>query len=242
MRAPVGVRVADAFVSGPTLSGVEKFLLKRGWSVQDRSDPRSGAVESIATDPASGESVLYPHPAYHYDGQDRDADMRRMVAEAAPVLGMDPDLLALQAANVLLLPHPGFTCRSCGHCCTRFRDAYQGRVTVEEVAAWERLGLTRITRFVQRVERRGYALYQAWVHPKTGEYLARCPWLARTRDGRALCRIHPVRPYKCRSFPLFAEQAERIGCKGFEPLPVNPAPGMLPDRDAHTRDQEPECC
>jgi Fe-S-cluster containining protein len=185
----------------------------------------------VATSPENGESLVYPHPAYHFHDQDRAADTRGAIADAAAVLRQDPALVALQAANVLLLPHPGFSCRECGKCCTMFRDAWQGHVSVEEVEAWQRLGLTRILRFVARVERPDYTLYKAWVHPVTGKWLTRCPWLGRYREGRALCRIHAVRPFKCRSFPLSHEQTERIGCQGFAPLPANPAVSHpAPDR------------
>lgn len=230
MDAPLH-STTNLLLESPCLSILEKYLLRKGWRVENFTAPHDGRYMTRALPPFAEGWISYPHPAYHYHGQDRTAELRDTLNDLARVLarqgrGSTPASLSLEIIAAVTAPFPDFLCRQCGLCCDRMADAYQGRVSVEEVRAWERLGLKRILRFVRRVERPEYTLYKAWVHPLTGRYLPRCPWLARPRDGRRLCRIHAYRPFKCRSFPLQREQAERVACPG-----VRPRMEPVPDTD-----------
>ncbi len=204
----------NPFIEKPTLSAMEKYLLRRGWTLRDASEPFTGRVITVAEHLGRGVRVAYPHPAYHYHGQKREQDLHQALEELAAIEHSTVEALSLAITSIFALPRGDFACKQCGVCCECFRDAYQGRVTYEEVVAWETLGLRRILRFIQVVERRDYRLYKAWVHPRTDEYMMRCPWLSSDRNGKRLCRIHAYRPLKCRSFPLSAAQAERANCPG----------------------------
>ena len=88
--------------------------------------------------------------------------------------------------------HPEFHCRQCGACC-RIRDGIV-RVSDEEIARIAAfLGMTE-QEFIDREteiapDRRGLILKSL----SDGA----CAWL--TDDN--CCRIHPVKPDKCRTFP-----------------------------------------
>lgn len=204
----------NPFVDRPTLSSLEKYLLRRGWTVSDLSEPFTGRVITVAERPNDCARLAYPSFAYHYHGQDREQELRQTLVDLGRIENTPTEALALAITSIFAMTPLGFACRQCGDCCERFRDAFQGRVSFEEVETWQRLGLRNILRFVQVLERPGYRLYKAWVHPRSGEFLNRCPWLARERNGRRLCRIHAYRPLKCRCFPLSEAQAERANCPG----------------------------
>ena len=54
--------------------------------------------------------------------------------------------------------------------------------------------------------------------PASGEYLARCPWLAMSVDGRKFtCEIYDDRPEECRHYPVDIAQMVRDGCEMLEP-------------------------
>ncbi len=204
----------NPFADKPTLSTLEKYLLRQGWTVRDLCEPFTGRVITVAERQEDGARLAYQNHAYHYHGQDREQELRRALADLGRIKNTPPEALALEITSTFAMPPLGYNCIQCGDCCERFRDAFQGRVSCEEVEAWQRLGLRNVLRFVQVLERPGYRLYKAWVHPRNGEYLNRCPWLARERNGKRLCRIHAYRPLKCRSFPLGRAQAERAHCPG----------------------------
>lgn len=208
---------------GLTLSLAEKYLLKHGWRVRDVYDQDARVFFTLAEreDRAPDAPVLrYPKPTYYYANLDAgpylDALLDRLAAfEAAPRAEIEARVRA-----VMDEPLPGFDCRVCGHCCRHLRDAHQGRVSAEEVAVWRAMGQDKLLRFVKEEQGQGYTYFTAWVHPTTGKHFRKCPWLYKV-DGapRYVCRIHEVKPLKCRAFPLWREQAERAGCPSFEPAP-----------------------
>lgn len=198
-----------------SLSALEKYLLRRGFTLSDGFDAGSRRVVTRAIDPEGRPALNYVHPGYDYHGLDRAAELSRAMAAAGLALGLDPAAMtAAVAAGLSTLPE-GFACRQCGRCCACVRDAFQGRVSREEVDWWRQLGRTDVLRLIARQERPDYVLYAAWVNPKTGEHFKRCPWLV-SDGGHKRCRIHEVRPLKCRSFPLSREHAERLHCKAYE--------------------------
>jgi Fe-S-cluster containining protein len=209
------------------VSAVEKVLLKRGFVVADWFDNTAGAQMTRAADPFTRFAVHYVKPAYWYPAHDRAEELDRVLFRLAAHWGMRPEQAAETVRRELATPPEEFSCVRCGDCCSRFGDAYRGRVTVEEVDWWRELELDWLLRFVRQEKRLGYSFFRAWVHPKTGEYLNRCPWLRPARGNQpAGCRIHPVRPLKCRAFPLNLEHAQRAGCPGAgagaRPRPIAP--------------------
>ena len=62
----------------------------------------------------------------------------------------------------------------------------------------------------------GQFVYDIWISPKTGDDVARCPWL-RKLPGKEkyACRIHDVKPVHCREYPRSREHAAETGCKEF---------------------------
>lgn len=203
---PDGVRLS--------LSVVEKFLRRRDWSVTQWADPRTGLLLARAESP-DGLALSYPDPHLLFPDRDREADLDVLLEALSRALGQPrPELDQLVLATFDRLPAT-FACHACGTCCTRLGDAAHGRVSPEEIEMWRAAGRERILRFIGREERRGYVFFPAWVHPRTGDYLKKCPWLVKEPGtSRHLCAIHDLRPLKCRSFPLDEAQASRIECPG----------------------------
>lgn len=212
-----------------SLSVLEKFLLKSGFEVANHCDAASGLILCTAERAQDGASLTYPHPLYEFHGLDRDRCTLRLAEDMAALWGLSPEALSLQALAGFDLPPEGFACRLCGHCCSCLGDASHGRVSPEEVREWTEAGLTRILRLIRRVDRPAYSFYEAWVNPKTGRYLKRCPWLVRLSQGGRGCAIHENKPLKCRAYPYNAESAQRQGCIGFDQPD-------LPNRDDAGRD------
>lgn len=200
----------------PSLSLLEKFLLRRGFEVRDRFQPLLGRTFTEAEHPESGLRFVYPHPKEEVEEEDRGGELAAALTEVATGLGMTVGELERELAAALEAHPEGWECRVCGGCC-RLRDAFQGTVSPEEVAAWRAAGRDDVLRLVERREKDGVTTWRAWVNPKTGAYFKRCPWLVKLPDlgeGCRGCRIHTARPLKCRAFPLFLRQAERVDCPG----------------------------
>ena len=208
--------LAQARVAWPLcVSAVEKVLLRRGFVVVDWFDQEAGVQMTRATEPVTRFSVHYVKPVYLYPAHDRAGELERILSRLGAHWGLDREQAAQAVRQELAATPEGFACIRCGDCCGRFGDAFRGRVSTEEVAWWRELGLTWLLRFVREEKRPGYSLFRAWVHPRSKRYLNRCPWLRPAKGGQpAGCRIHPVRPLKCRSFPLSLEHAQRAGCPG----------------------------
>ncbi len=218
-------RVQVAWPMG--VSAVEKVLLRRGLLVEDWYDAAGRVQMSRAADPGSGFVLDYVKPVYWYPGRDRAAELAQVLARVGQWLGTDAAGAEALVRRELAAAPEGFSCLRCGDCCGRMGDAFRGRVSIEEVAWWRELGLDWLLRFVREEKRPGYSFFRAWVHPKSNEYLPRCPWLKPAKNGEpAGCRIHAARPLKCRAFPLSLEHAERAHCPGAgvdaRPRPIAP--------------------
>lgn len=207
---------------GLTLALVEKYLLKHGWRVRDLYDHETRIFFTHAEreDEPSAPSLRYPKPTYHYAQLDLAPFLDTLLDALAQYESSDRATLEARVLRVLDESPPGYSCKVCGHCCRALRDAHQGRVSAEEVAVWRAMGLNKLLAFVKEEQGQGYSYFTAWVHPKTGKHFKKCPWLYKV-DGapRYICRIHEVKPLKCRAFPLWREQAERAHCPGFDPAP-----------------------
>ena len=60
-------------------------------------------------------------------------------------------------------------------------------------------------------------VYDIWISPRTGDDVSRCPWLRKVPGSdKYTCRIHDVKPDRCRQYPLSRRHAEETGCKGFD--------------------------
>ncbi len=200
---------------GLCLSMVEKYLIRQGWSVRDLWLPGKTEVWTAAQRPEGDCALRYPKPTLLTPGQDRSAALAELMDRLALLEGLNFEALSLKVMAEFSRPPLGYNCRMCGQCCTRFRDAWQGLVSVEEVEGWRRMGLASILRLVSEEKREGRVYYKAWVNPKTGEYFKRCPWLRRMEGGMG-CAIHLHKPLKCRTFPYTREQAEYSGCRAFD--------------------------
>lgn len=92
-----------------------------------------------------------------------------------------------------------FECQQCGRCCAGPGEGYVW-VTEEEIAAIAaHLGLPEPEmrdRCVRRVGRR-YSLIE---RPVTRD----CIFLEAGQEGRRGCRIYPVRPTQCRTWPFWS--------------------------------------
>jgi Fe-S-cluster containining protein len=207
---------------GLTLALAEKYLLKHGWRVRDLYDEETRVFFTYAEreDEENAPVLRYPKPTYHYPTLDPKPYLDVLLDALARYEACDRAALETRVRAVLDEFPEGYSCRVCGHCCRALRDAHQGRVSAQEVAVWRAMGLDKLLSFVKEERGQGYIYYTAWVHPKTGKFFRKCPWLYKV-DGepRHLCRIHEVKPLKCRAFPLWREQAERAHCPGFDPAP-----------------------
>jgi Fe-S-cluster containining protein len=202
-------------LSALSLSLLEKYLLRNGWTVRDRTAPNTGMVMSVAEHDFFSETIHYCKPTFYYLEYDRCADVRQGISILARLEGRTVQEMESVICSAFDRPVQGFTCRRCGRCCGDTPDAFRGLVSVEEVMAWERNGHEHILRFIHQEERKGLVRYWAWWHPKKNMFFKRCPWLEKS-NGMFSCRIHPIRPLKCLGFPLFEEHALRIGCPGMD--------------------------
>ncbi|MBU2550570.1 MAG: YkgJ family cysteine cluster protein [Proteobacteria bacterium] len=203
---------------GLTLSILEKYLLKHGWQVKDEYDHSKKMILTRIFREGTDAALIYPKPLYHYIGLDTAAILQTQLTTVAAWEGLEAKALSDKVRAEWDRPPEGFVCKKCGLCCRRFRDAFQGVLSEDEVRSWRTAGRERLLGLTVMEKRSGYELYKAWVNPKTGRYLKKCPWLTRGRSPEEgyFCRIHPFRPLKCQAFPLSREQAEYSGCPGFE--------------------------
>jgi Fe-S-cluster containining protein len=111
-----------------------------------------------------------------------------------------------------------FQCKQCGNCCLNLSDAFQTSVTDEDIRRWEEKGRYDILEWVSAIVLGdGQFVYDIWINPRTGEDVARCPWLRKLpNQNKYICRIHDVKPEHCRKYPKSRKHAEETGCVGFE--------------------------
>lgn len=99
------------------------------------------------------------------------------------------------------------SCNSCGKCC---QTAGNGGLSAsaEEIDRWETVR-PDIAHYVQDGK--------IWMDPATGEYLAECPWLGQSPEGRTFfCEIYDDRPEDCRHYPVDIAQMVRHDCEMLE--------------------------
>lgn len=98
-------------------------------------------------------------------------------------------------------------CNSCGKCC----ENYGGNslsASAEEIDWWETYR-PDIARYVDGEK--------IWIDPATGDYVARCPWLQKSPDGKKFtCEIYDVRPEDCRLYPTDIAEMIRDECEMIE--------------------------
>jgi Fe-S-cluster containining protein len=211
-----GFAVQDVCAMDLSLSAVEKYLLRHGWTVSDTCDPKTDLIMTTATSPNLGSTLSYPKPSFSFLGRNRKEELDGILRLLSIMEGVSPETETLRIRMEMACSPTDHSCIRCGKCCT-MRDAFQGVVSEEEVAYWRSRGLTGILNLVQRTERKGYTIHTAWRNPRTGEYFRRCPWIRKV-PGQVLhsCAIHEHRPLKCRSFPLSRMHGEYSGCPGFQ--------------------------
>ncbi len=111
----------------------------------------------------------------------------------------------------------GFRCKRCGTCCSVLGIEYELYIDEEDVRRWEREGRDDILAWVAPAVYRDRE-YDFPVDAETGdEVVGDCPFLKRDPDNEVTyCLIHDTRPKDCAAFPASREDAERIGCPGFD--------------------------
>ena len=116
------------------------------------------------------------------------------------------------------MPPKNFNCKQCGNCCLNLSDAFQTRVTDEDVQLWEHQGRWDILQWVDSIPIiEDHYVHDIWISPTTGDDVARCPWLRKLPNkDKYICRIHDVKPTHCRKYPKSRKHAEETGCRGFE--------------------------
>ena len=114
----------------------------------------------------------------------------------------------------------GFICKQCGNCCINLHDAYQHSVDQSDIDMWEDNFRDDILEWVHPIELGGgECIYDIWVNPKTGDDVARCPWLRKLPGKEKYkCKIHDVKPRVCREYPKSKQHANKTGCRGYEPF------------------------
>ncbi|NCC26220.1 MAG: hypothetical protein EOM25_13660, partial [Deltaproteobacteria bacterium] len=76
----------DAVVGENSLSCLEKYLLRKSWTVEDRCDQASGLVLTVSRSP-EGRELTYPHPAYEYPDQNRGQILAETLDRLADIEG-----------------------------------------------------------------------------------------------------------------------------------------------------------
>lgn len=111
----------------------------------------------------------------------------------------------------------GFLCRLCGHCCLNLGDAIASCATEADIQRWAAAGRHDILEWVDTLSLGKTGIHDIWINPQTGEDASRCPWVRKVRGtDRYICRIHDLKPDRCRHYPLSRQHAEDTGCPGYE--------------------------
>lgn len=148
---------------------------------------------------------------------------------------LDPDQLAVVCQRVFQAPcqaardpatgrtgiaidtgMDAFECRQCGRCC-RALD-YRDGITEEDVTHLRATGRADILEWVAISKTAdGRETFRMWVVPGTNQFAVPCPFLKRGASEKLwLCRIHDVKPWICRHFPVSRKHARMTGCPGFD--------------------------
>jgi Fe-S-cluster containining protein len=102
------------------------------------------------------------------------------------------------------MPPEGFYCKQCGHCFLNL--GFEIFATEGDIALWEENGRDEILEWVVEV---APEVYDIWMHPLTGDYVSRCPWLRKLpRQDKYICRIQGMKPEICRNYPVSRDHAE----------------------------------
>lgn len=115
-----------------------------------------------------------------------------------------------------------FHCKQCGRCCQNLSGAYAFSPCEKDIRMWKKAGRFDILAWIEfmdiidpRTKKEVFCLPDAWISPKTGESVFRCPWLRKLpNQGKFICRIHDLKPEHCKRFPNFLKYAKEIHCKG----------------------------
>ena len=115
------------------------------------------------------------------------------------------------------MPPEGFKCKQCGNCCLNL-EASHTTAYEEDVQLWRKEERKDILDWIDPISLgNGIFIYDIWISPRTGEDVNRCPWLRKLPNkNKYICRIHDVKPKRCRDYPKSRKHAEKTGCKGFE--------------------------
>jgi Fe-S-cluster containining protein len=119
-----------------------------------------------------------------------------------------------------------FSCTQCGNCCSGAPGhVWVTTAEIERIAAFCNLTVEDFSR--RHLRRVGFG--RSLLELPGGD----CEFLDRLPDGKTQCRIHPVRPVQCRTWPFWKSnlstpgdwQSAATGCPGINrgehhPLPV----------------------
>lgn len=96
-------------------------------------------------------------------------------------------------------PGLSFKCTQCGNCCTG-PSGYVWFTDEEALAMAQFLNMT-VTAFRKKYAHRSYGKWSLGEVKVKGQY--DCVFLTRDSDGKTGCRIYPVRPKQCRTWPFW---------------------------------------
>lgn len=99
-----------------------------------------------------------------------------------------------------------FTCTQCGNCCTG-PAGYVWFNPTEAKAIADYLGLS-VAEFEEQYARRIGA--RRSLNERKTRHGYDCIFLDRDEQGKALCKIYPVRPTQCRTWPFWPENLEEM--------------------------------
>jgi hypothetical protein len=91
-----------------------------------------------------------------------------------------------------------FECVGCGRCCAGPEDGYVWATEAEIAAIALHLGVS-IPEMYRRHVKRALGRYTLAMEPANKD----CPFLSPADGGRRTCRIYPVRPTQCRTWPFW---------------------------------------
>jgi uncharacterized protein len=94
-----------------------------------------------------------------------------------------------------------FTCTQCGNCCSGAPGyVWVDSEEIQRIAAFLGLSPEQFNRQHVRRVGRGRSLLER----RNGD----CEFLERHPDGKTTCRVHPVRPVQCRTWPFWSSNLE----------------------------------
>lgn len=148
-------------------------------------------------------------------------------------------------SRLVRLEYPGgvyrFSCTRCGRCCSGGPNVALTVFDIARISLFLRLDPEVFLRNYTRVIVADIVPYAVL----KGDEKGRCPFLAYRHDGSTLCVIYPVRPMRCRLYPILVEslrphvyldpESPGVGRGRLKRLPVRLIEQYVRERRRHYR-------